>query len=151
VDGYGLGDNPSVSANLDLVRSIFAAHERGDLGDAAWARPDIQYVFVDGPSPGTFTGLAGMAEGWRDFLSSWDDVRNMADEFRDLDRDRVLVLGHASGRGKKSRIELSVLSTRWANVFHLADGRVTRIDCHFDADCALTDLSLTPEEPHDAR
>ena len=133
------------SANLDLVRSIFAAHGRGDFGDASWAHPEVRYVYVDGPSPATYTGLAGMAEGWRDFLSSWDDVRNMADEFRDVAQDRVLVLGHATGRGKKSGIELSDLSTRWANVFHLVDGRVTRVDCYFDADRALADLGLTPD------
>jgi hypothetical protein len=74
----------------------------------------------------------------------------MADEFRDLDQARVLVLGHSTGRGKKSGIELSDLSTRWANVFHLDDGQVTRIDCYFDADCALTDLGLTAEEQRDA-
>jgi len=30
------------SANLELVRSIFGAHARGDFGDAAWAHPDLE-------------------------------------------------------------------------------------------------------------
>jgi hypothetical protein len=51
------------------VSSTFAAHERGDFGDADWAHPDIEYVVVDGPNPGTYCGLKGIAEGWRDFLT----------------------------------------------------------------------------------
>ena len=51
--------------NMAVVRSICAAWDRGDYDSVAWAHPDIEFIVVDGPSLGTWTGLAGMAEGWR--------------------------------------------------------------------------------------
>jgi ketosteroid isomerase-like protein len=63
------------SANLDLVRSLYAARQRGDYSSADWAHPEIEYMFVDGPSPGSWTGLAGMAESFGNFLSAWKDFR----------------------------------------------------------------------------
>jgi ketosteroid isomerase-like protein len=62
-----------MSASVDLVRSIFAAWERGDFSSADWADPDIEYVIADGPTPGGWTGVVGMAEGWRDFLGARED------------------------------------------------------------------------------
>ena len=56
------------SANLDLVRSIYAAWARGDFGSAEWADPEMEYEYADGPSPGAWKGIGGMAEGFRDFL-----------------------------------------------------------------------------------
>jgi len=54
------------SATVDLVRSVYSAWQRGDFNSVEWAHPDVEYVFADGPDPGTWTGLAGMAEGWRE-------------------------------------------------------------------------------------
>jgi hypothetical protein len=61
-----------MSANLDLARSIYADWERGDFSDAEWADPEIEYVIADGPAPGSWKGVAGMAEAMRDFFSAWE-------------------------------------------------------------------------------
>ena len=46
------------SANVDLVRAICAAWERGDFGSIDWAHPEMEYVMSGGPSPGRFHGAA---------------------------------------------------------------------------------------------
>jgi ketosteroid isomerase-like protein len=131
-----------MSENLDLVRSIYAAFERGDYSSADWADPQIEYVIADGPSPGTWSGLAGMAEAWREILSAWDDFKQAVEEYRELDPERVLVLVRNSGHGKTSGLELGQIAGSGAAVFEMRDGIVTRQVVYWDRDRALADLGL---------
>jgi hypothetical protein len=132
------------SANLELVRSICEARERGDYSSAEWAHPEIEYVMADGPTPGRWVGLAELAKGIRDFLSTWEDFQAGVDAYRELDDERVLVLLHFSGRGKTSGLDLGQTGAKGANLFHVR-ATVTRIVHYFDRERALADLSLATE------
>jgi ketosteroid isomerase-like protein len=128
--------------NLDVVRSIYAEWERGDYGLAEWAHPEIEWVIADGPTAGTWIGVAGMAESVRSMLSAWDDLRFYADEYRALDDERVLLLFRRTGRGKISGIELGEFRGGGAAVYHVRDGKVTRVVSYYDRDRAFADLGL---------
>jgi ketosteroid isomerase-like protein len=131
-----------MSANLDLVRSLYAAWERGDFSSTEWAHPQIEYVVADGPSPGTWKGLAGLREGWRDQAAVWDGFRAQPEE---LDGERVLALSRRSGRGKTSGFDLSQVAARSAQLFTFGDAKVTRIVTYWDGARALADLGLAPD------
>jgi len=136
-------EKSDVSANVELVRSIFADWERGDYGSARWAHPEIEYVWADGPSPGSWTGLAAMAESWRAWLTAWGDFRAKGDSYRALDDAHVLVLNSFEGQGKTSGVGVGHLMTKGASVWTISDGRVTRLVLYWDRDRALADLDLT--------
>jgi ketosteroid isomerase-like protein len=138
------------SANLDLVRSVYAALERGDFSSAEWAHPEIEFVMADGPEPGRWTGLAGMAQAWREVLSAWKDARLEVDEYRELDDERVLVLIVFIARGKTSGLDLGRTPLKAANLVHVRGGRVTRLAIYNDRERALADLGLPPKagDPH---
>jgi ketosteroid isomerase-like protein len=82
---------------------------------------------------------------WRDFLSAWEEWRTAADEYRELDSERVLVLIHRSGRGKTSGLQVGQMWTKGAHVFHVRDGKVTRIVLYWERQRALADLGLAPQ------
>jgi ketosteroid isomerase-like protein len=128
--------------NVEVVRSIFAAWERGDFSHAEWAHPEIELVIADGPTPGSWTGVAEMAEVWREALSAFEELRTEADEYRALDEERVLVLMHFSGRGKTSGVEVGDIHMKGANVFHVRGGKVTRLVLYWDRERAFADLGL---------
>ncbi|MDQ3728128.1 MAG: nuclear transport factor 2 family protein [Actinomycetota bacterium] len=135
----------SEPGNVELVRSIFAAWDRGDFSSAGWAHPEIEFVIADGPAPGSWKGLAGMAKGWGEFLSAWEEWREEAEGYRDLDGERVLVLVRMSGRGKASGVEAEQMRAKAAKVFHVRGGKVTRFVTYWDRERALADLGLPSE------
>jgi hypothetical protein len=86
-----------------------------------------------------------MIDGFRDFLSAWEAYRIEAEEYRELDGERVLVLTRSRARGKTSGLELGQLGGTGANVFHICGGKVTRLVLDCNREHALADLGLTPD------
>jgi ketosteroid isomerase-like protein len=131
-----------MSENLVLVRSIFAAWERGEFSFDDWAGPEIEYTEVGPLTPEeglTGRGLAGMAQVVRDFFSAYEDLRIDAEEYRELDSGRVLAVALVSGRGKSSGAPGDM---RVGYVFSLQDGRVSRLDAYARVEDALKAVGL---------
>jgi ketosteroid isomerase-like protein len=138
--------------NLNLVRTITADWEHGNYSSADWAHPEIEYLIADGPSPGTWTGLEGMAQGWGDFLRAWEhEFRCVVEGYRELDDERVLVLQHFGGRGKASGVEITEMTVNAATLIQIRDGKVTKLVVYFDRKRALADLGLSEQDAHTSR
>jgi ketosteroid isomerase-like protein len=131
-----------VSENLDLVRSIYAAWERGHYRSAEWAHPEIEYTNVDGPYRGTRVGLTEMAEGWRLLLSAWSEFSTKADEYAELDDGRVLVLATFGGTARFIGLDIRDGRSKGANVFEIEDGKIRKLTLYWDRERALADLGL---------
>jgi ketosteroid isomerase-like protein len=129
-------------ANVEIVRSIFAAWERGDYSSGEWADSGIEFVIADGPTPGSWRGIPAMATVWREALGAFDQHHSKAEGYRPLDAERVLVLVQFTGRGRASGLELATMPTRGANLFHVRDGKVTRLVLYWDRERALEAMGL---------
>jgi ketosteroid isomerase-like protein len=129
------------SANLDLVRSIYADWERGDFSRADWADPDIEFVIFDAisGSPARSKGLREMARGLAAAIEMVGEARTAPVEYRELDTERMLVFVRRSSIGKRSGIGIEV---EGANLFQISEGKVTRLVTYWDRDRALADLGL---------
>jgi ketosteroid isomerase-like protein len=127
------------SANVELVRSIYAAWERADFSSGAWADPEIEFARVDGPAPGSWKGSDQIAAAVREMLSAWECLRLAAVEVRELDSNRVLALASGTARGKRSGMELRASA---ANLVHIVGGKVTRVVTYYDRERALADAGL---------
>jgi ketosteroid isomerase-like protein len=138
----------TTSLNLELVHAIFADWERGDLSSVDWADPKIDFVFADGPEPGTHVGREAMQELFRGWLNSFANFRLLADRVIEIDSHRVLALTHAGGQGKTSGVNLTVAGSAFGHLFELRGGKVARLVVYFDRDHALAELGLTREIGH---
>jgi ketosteroid isomerase-like protein len=130
-------------ANLDVVRSINEAHERGDFSSIEWAHPEVEYVIADGPSPGRWTGPAGMEEAFRDNLIGWKDFRVGVDDYLELDHERVLVLTRSTAHGKAGGLVVGQMRTRGAALYTVRAGKVTKLVYYWDRQRALADVGLS--------
>ncbi len=128
--------------NVELLRSVLGAWERGDYGSADWLHPEIEYEVADGPEPRGGKGLAGLAKAWSDWLSAWEDLRIEIDEYRELDDERVLVLARKTGRGKHSGLEIDETHAKGAVVCHVRSGKVTKMVMYYNRARAFADLGL---------
>ena len=131
--------------NVEIVRrgyEFFAAtgevRAEGTAPDFVWDMSN----FRGWPEQQTYEGREGARMFLRDWLEAWDGWQLEVEEYRELDAERVLVIGHHSGRGKTSGVEVGQMQTKVAAVFHIHDGKVTRLVTYWERDRAFADLGL---------
>jgi len=78
-------------------------------------------------------------------LRTWDYFRPEAEDYRELDSERVLVLWQYKAQGRTSGLDATQMAGGGAHVFHVIDGKVTRVVFYVEGKHALADLGLTPE------
>jgi ketosteroid isomerase-like protein len=121
--------------NVTLVRRIFDGFAKGDFAGAVeHYDPDIEWAenrSITGK--GVYRGLAGLRDGFLDWLSAWDGYRCEADDLIAAG-DCVVASVRGSGTGKLSGAEAS---DAFFMVFWIRDGKVTRIENHREREQAL--------------
>jgi ketosteroid isomerase-like protein len=125
------------------VRSIYGEWSSGDWDSTWWADPEIEMILHDGVTQGTYSGFAGMASAWREFLSSWKDFKVVVDEYIVVDEDRVLALVHNQGKGRISGVDVESTGGKSANLFTIRDGKVVRLKAYWSRQTALDELGLS--------
>jgi hypothetical protein len=110
--GVGVGKPRSRSLDSCRLESwCYSSVER--------AHPEIECVRADGPDPGRWTGVAGLLDAWRDFLSAWDGYSIEVEEYRELDGERILALTQTSGRGQTSELSVGQIGAAGATAWHV--------------------------------
>ena len=129
-----------MSDNLDLVRSIYAATERGDFSrNEEWAHPEIEIdmsrqVF----NPATYHGHAGLRRMLHRAQEVWDEFRIVPERFVDAG-DHVVVMDVVSGRGRTSGVEVK---TRSATLWTVREGKIIHMAVYYDPQEALKAAGL---------
>jgi ketosteroid isomerase-like protein len=118
--------------NVEIVRRVFAAWERGDFTYVDDFDPEIEFEMVDWPHQTKVNGIDAMWETWRSTLSAWVGFRSIPDEITGFG-DRVLVTTRVEGRGKESGADVSA---DVATVFTFENGKVTRMALYWNRDAA---------------
>jgi len=125
--------------NVERTRLGYEAFNRGDF-DAALdlCAPDIEWQdgAIDTPP---IKGKHALRALFESVMEPWDELRREPEEIIDLGDDRVLVLFHATGRGKGSGIEVEA---RGADLLTVRDGLLARWVAYADRAEALEAAGL---------
>jgi ketosteroid isomerase-like protein len=114
--------------NVEVVGRALEAWQRDDL-DAfiSLYDPAIEWYAVferlTGGDASCYRGIEGIRQMWSVYRTEFEDFEVWADELRDVDEDRVLLLGHLRWRGPTSGIESE---SALGMVFTLRHGKVVR-------------------------
>jgi uncharacterized protein len=111
--------------NVEIVRALFDAWERGGLDAAAefWD-PQIDWRAVEGAidDAGPISGVDAMRAYLQEGLDLFDEVSLEPEELIDAG-DQVVAVQRVSGRGKASGIETEL---RFAVVYTIRNGKIVR-------------------------
>jgi ketosteroid isomerase-like protein len=131
------------TAEAPLTPGDTAAIERLTSAIERVAAPDLVTVMI-GPDQSfrvEYRGVAGLIEGWRDWLSPYESFRLEVEEL--IESDEALVtcvrqFGTPVGGGPE-------LDAAGAAVWWLRDGRLVRVEFNLDREAALRSAGLDPQ------
>jgi ketosteroid isomerase-like protein len=124
--------------NVELIRSIYSAWERGDFSSVEWADPEIEFT-IPGPDLKVHRGLEALSDAWGEWLREFDEFSILGREFYDAG-DRVVVDQLFRGTGKRSRIPIADIPA--GAVLTVLDGKVTRFEGYITLEEALASAGL---------
>jgi ketosteroid isomerase-like protein len=129
-----MNDDP----NVDFLRDLYADWARGDYWREDIFDPAIEFV-TDYPEKRSYYGRDGISEGWRNWLSAWNDFTTRADDVIPAGDGRYLVLVHLSGRGKESGVPIEADA---ANLVTVVERKIVRFQLFMNREDALVAAGL---------
>ena len=121
-------------ADIALLNRMLEQWGRGEFWDAEPYADDVVFI-RSGPDGGEYHGLDGLGAAWRDFLAAWEGFRIQTERVVAGDAGVYVLLIRLQARGKGSGV---TIDAEVANVVTMRDGRIARLEMHWDRDAALT-------------
>jgi ketosteroid isomerase-like protein len=123
-----------MSENVEVVRRMYDARDRGDPeGMLGCFHPDAVLDARPRMDTGVVRGREAASRVIAEWIGAFDDWREEILQIRDLGRE-VCVVATQRGRAKESGIEID---TRYALLYRVEDGRITRLTLFSAEDEAL--------------
>ena len=111
--------------NVEIVRAIYEAVDRGDLDDAySYMHPDIEFhTYVHAPEAGVYRGKAAVREYNETLFGQFESLRIELDELVDAGGDRVVAVTtqYAIPKGGQQEIEVHMAEVWTVRDFLLAE------------------------------
>ena len=133
--------------NVEVVERWYVAYNAGDLeGVLALMDPKVTLTSagMSGVEGSEHVGHGGMRRYFADLWETWEDPRVVVERFIDHG-DSVVMLGHTTGRGRLSGIDLEFAV---ATIVDVRDGLIVRYRTYRDWDEAM---ALARERDHATR
>jgi ketosteroid isomerase-like protein len=129
---------------VDIVTRCYDAFRRRDFEAAlAFFDPEAEWRPLPMmPDQGPFHGHEGVRRFWEGWLETFQDFEAVVDEIIDSD-DHVVVMARVRGRGTDSGA--SVEAPRFATVWTVGEGRITRVVMYTTKTDALTAAGMPAE------
>lgn len=118
--------------NVEVVRRFYEAINRRDLTvlDGLIASEEAEFPSVFATSEGrVFRGRQGVREYFAAIDAAFVDFETEVKELIDAGEDQVVAMTKVAGRGRGSGV---AIDQRFAQVWTLRDGAVTRIESYLD-------------------
>ncbi len=127
--------------NVEIAEQGIDAFNRRDVEAlAGLTTPDFEWFpalpgTVEG---GGYRGRAGIETYFREIRDTWEQLRVLGEEFRDLG-DRVVALGRTEGRGRASGVQVDA---PLAMILDFRDGKLSRVRTYLEHGEALRAVEL---------